>query len=86
LLDSLTRGSIHEDMLPTSRLITNAPGKDAYPIPAYLVLIPLAQKTAKADHRGLLKLDVDDGQDDAALIRSLPDTVAQKVKAEISSP
>ena len=68
--------------------ITNAPGKDSYPIASFTwLLIPAQSKDAA---RGKIIADflnwmVDDGQKMTAALTyaPLPDSVAQKVKAEI---
>lgn len=89
-LESVTAaaGSM-KTMPPDFRVsITNAPGKDAYPIASFTwLLIPAQSKDAA---KGKIIVDflnwmVDDGQKMTAALTyaPLPDSVAQKVKAEI---
>jgi phosphate transport system substrate-binding protein len=68
--------------------ITNAPGKDAYPISSFTwLLIPAQSKDAAKGKiiADFLNWMVDDGQKMTAALTyaPLPDSVAQKVKAEI---
>jgi len=68
--------------------ITNAPGKDAYPIASFTwLLIPAQSKDAARGKiiADFLKWMVDDGQKMTAALTyaPLPDSVAQKVKDEI---
>jgi len=68
--------------------ITNAPGKDAYPIASFTwLLIPAQSKDAAKGKiiADFLNWMVDDGQKMTAALTyaPLPDSVAQKVKAEI---
>jgi phosphate transport system substrate-binding protein len=89
-LDSVTAaaGSVKNMPADFRVSITNAPGKDAYPISSFTwLLIPVRSKDAA---RGKIIADflnwmVDDGQKMTAQLTyaPLPQTVAAKVKAEI---
>jgi len=90
-LDSVTAAaaSISKSMPADFRVsITNAPGKDAYPIASFTwLLIPAQSKDAAKGKiiADFLNWMVDDGQKMTAALAYAPlqDTVAQKVKAEI---
>jgi phosphate transport system substrate-binding protein len=89
-LDSVTAAAASAKTMPADfRVsITNAPGKDAYPISSFTwLLIP---EQSKDSAKGKIIADflnwmVDDGQKQTAQLTyaPLPDTVIQKVKAEI---
>jgi len=89
-LDSVTAAAASVKTMPTDfRVsITNAPGKDAYPISSFTwLLIPEQSKDAAKGKMiaDFLNWMVDDGQKLTAQLTyaPLPDSVAQKVKAEI---
>jgi phosphate transport system substrate-binding protein len=89
-LDSVTAAAASVKNMPADfRVsITNAPGKDAYPISSFTwLLIPVQSKDA---NKGKILADflnwmVDDGQKTTAELTyaPLPENVASKVKAEI---
>ncbi|HZE26637.1 MAG TPA: phosphate ABC transporter substrate-binding protein PstS [Terriglobales bacterium] len=89
-LDSVTAAAASMKNMPADfRVsITNSPGKDAYPIASFTwLLIPAQSKDAAKGKiiADFLNWMVDDGQKMTAALTyaPLPDTVAQKVKAEI---
>jgi phosphate transport system substrate-binding protein len=89
-LDSVTAAAGSMKTMPADfRVsITNAPGKDAYPIASFTwLLIPVQSKDAAKGKiiADFLNWMVDDGQKMTAALTyaPLPDSVAQKVKAEI---
>lgn len=89
-LDSVTAAAASVKSMPSDfRVsITNAPGKDAYPISSFTwLLIPEQSKDAAKGKMiaDFLNWMVDDGQKQTAQLTyaPLPDTVIQKVKAEI---
>ncbi len=89
-LDSVTAAAASVKTMPSDfRVsITNAPGKDAYPISSFTwLLIPEQSKDAAKGKMiaDFLNWMVDDGQKQTAQLTyaPLPDSVAQKVKAEI---
>jgi phosphate transport system substrate-binding protein len=89
-LDSVTAAAASVKTMPSDfRVsITNAPGKDAYPISSFTwLLIPEQSKDAAKGKiiADFLNWMVDDGQKLTAQLTyaPLPDSVAQKVKAEI---
>jgi len=89
-LESVTAAAASVKSMPADfRVsITNAPGKDAYPISSFTwLLIPAQSKDAAKGKiiTDFLNWMVDDGQKMTAALTyaPLPDSVAQKVKAEI---
>jgi len=89
-LDSVTAAAASAKSMPADfRVsITNAPGKDAYPISSFTwLLIPEQSKDAAKGKMiaDFLNWMVDDGQKETAQLTyaPLPDNVAQKVKAAI---
>ena len=89
-LDSVTAaaGSVKSMPADFRVSITNAPGKDAYPISSFTWLLIPAQ--AKSPDKGKILLDflnwmLDDGQRMTAALTyaPLPQNVAEKVKAEV---
>jgi phosphate transport system substrate-binding protein len=89
-LDSVTAAAASAPKMPSDfRVsITNAPGKDAYPVSSFTWLLIPAQ--TKDPAKGKILVDflnwmVDDGQKMTAALSyaPLPDTVAQKVKEAI---
>jgi phosphate transport system substrate-binding protein len=89
-LDSVTAAAGSMKTMPADfRVsITNAPGKDAYPIASFTwLLIPVQSKDAAKGKiiADFLNWMVDDGQKMTAALTyaPLPDSVAQKVKVEI---
>jgi phosphate transport system substrate-binding protein len=89
-LDSVTAAAASVKTMPADfRVsITNAPGKDAYPISSFTwLLIPSQSKDAAKGKiiADFLNWMVDDGQKMTAALTyaPLPTNVAEKVKAEI---
>jgi phosphate transport system substrate-binding protein len=89
-LDSVTAAAASVKTMPADfRVsITNAPGKDAYPISSFTwLLIPAQSKDAAKGKiiTDFLNWMVDDGQKMTAALTyaPLPNNVAEKVKAEI---